>query len=103
MWPGKHETDRFNYKVLAYRSFPVLCVIGNHEPILGMSDIPEVDIGIGETVLQIQANSFIAYLKRGKIYNIDGFKILALGGALSIDKIFRTPNKSWWEREYWSE
>lgn len=42
------------YKSLAYRRFPILCVIGNHEPILGMKDLHklEEDIGIGETVLK---------------------------------------------------
>jgi len=28
---------------------------------------------------------------------------IILGGALSIDKEFREPNKTWWEQEYWSE
>jgi hypothetical protein len=28
--------------------------------------------------------------------------MLVLGGALSIDKSYRKPNRSWWEREYWS-
>jgi 3-oxoacid CoA-transferase subunit A len=103
LWQGSHKTDLFNYKVLAHRPFPVLCVIGNHEPILGMSGIPEVDIGIGEAVYQIQAEPFVAYLKRGKIYTIDGFKMLVLGGALSVDKSWRKPGKTWWECEYWSE
>jgi len=26
-----------------------------------------------------------------------------LGGALSIDKVYRTPGKSWWEQEYWNK
>jgi hypothetical protein len=103
MWPGNHKTDLFNYKVLAYRPFPVLCVIGNHEPMLGMKDLAEADIGIGETVYQIHDNPFVAYLKRGKVYVIDGIKFLVLGGALSIDKSRRTPNKTWWEGEYWDK
>jgi len=103
LWSGYRKIDLYNYKVLAYRPFPVLCVLGNHEPILGMSNLPEVDIGIGETVWQIQAEPFVAYLKRGKVYLIDGIKFLVLGGALSIDKKSRVPDKSWWEREYWSE
>jgi hypothetical protein len=103
LWPGNRKTDLFNYEALAHRPFPILCVVGNHEPILGMSDVPEVDIGIGETVYQIQVNPFVAYLKRGKIYTIDGFKMLVLGGALSVDKVYRKPNISWWEREYWQE
>ena len=102
MWPGNRKTDMFNYEVLAYRHFPVLCVIGNHEPILGMSDVPETDIGIGETVYQINAAPFVAYLKRGKVYTIDGFKFLILGGALSVDKDERKSNE-WWEKEYWTD
>ena len=104
MWPGNQKADLFNYKALAYRPFPILCVVGNHEPILGMSDVPEVDIGIGEKVLMIkEADPFVAYLKRGKVYKIENKNFLVLGGALSIDKDFRRPNISWWENEYWSE
>jgi hypothetical protein len=98
MPPENHAADLVNEETLAQRPFPVLSVIGNHEPILGMSNVPEIDIGIGEKVLLVNDNDpFIAYLKRGKIYAIDGLKILVLGGALSID------NGPRWAREYWSE
>jgi 3-oxoacid CoA-transferase subunit A len=103
LWPGNQKTDQHNYNAFAYRPFPVLCVIGNHEPILGRSYVPERDIGIGETVYLINEKPFVAYLKRGKIYNIDGFRFLVLGGALSIDKDNRIPGRSWWENEYWTE
>ena len=107
LWHGNEKTDLFNFKVLAERPFPVLCVMGNHEPILGLLDHPdlhEVDIGIGEKVIQIKKEKpFTAYLKRGKIYKIENKKFLVLGGALSIDKKYRRPNISWWENEYWSE
>jgi hypothetical protein len=101
-WPGNGEADAKSYRVFAARPFPVLSVIGNHEPMLGMK-LPEEDIGIGETVYLINKDPLVAYLKRGKIYRIDGFKFLVLGGALSIDKARRTPGRSWWENEYWSE
>ncbi|MDR3019579.1 MAG: metallophosphoesterase [Treponema sp.] len=102
MWHGNYKEDVLNFKELALRPFPILSVIGNHEPVLGMKDVPEVDIGIGEPVLQIYDKPFTAYLKRGKVYNIDGFKFLVLGGALSIDKHLRRVGISWWENEYWS-
>jgi hypothetical protein len=101
LWPKNQRTDAYNYQVLACRPFPVLCVIGNHEPILGRNDIPEVDIGLGETVYQL--SPLVFYLKRGKRYVIDGFKLLVLGGALSIDLAYRIPGISWWASEYWSE
>ena len=103
MWPGNEKTDKFNYQNLALRPFPILCVFGNHEPIYGMKYKTEVDIDIGETVYQIWDKPFIAYLKRGKVYTIDGFKILVLGGASSIDKNRRVPGLSWWPEENWSE
>ncbi|MDR0314284.1 MAG: metallophosphoesterase [Treponema sp.] len=104
LWPGNQKADMENYKKLARRSFPVLCVIGNHEPMLGMDDTPEADIGIGEKVLLVNKEyPFIAYLKRGKVYTIDGIKFLVLGGAMSIDKNIRLADNSWWKREYWTE
>ncbi|MDR1216100.1 MAG: metallophosphoesterase [Treponema sp.] len=101
LWPNNQKGDAYNYEVLAYRPFPVLCVVGNHEPILGRTDIPEVDMGLGETVYQI--SPLVSYLKRGKVYTIDGWRFLVLGGALSVDRAYRTPGKSWWAGEYWSE
>jgi hypothetical protein len=103
LWPENEKGDQYNFKTIANRPFHVLCVMGNHEPILGMNDVPEVDIGIGEKVLQIQDKPFTAYLKRGCIYKIENHSFLVLGGALSIDKEFRRPNISWWKREYWDE
>jgi hypothetical protein len=103
LWPGNERGDDYNYRTLAFRPFPVLCVIGNHEPILGRTDLREVDIGIGNTVYQINETPFVAYLKRGKIYTMDNHEFLVLGGALSIDKFLRTPDKNWWKQEYWSK
>jgi len=104
LWPGNEEAESIIYMELDKRPFPVLYVAGNHEPVLGRTDLPEVDIGIGEkAVLVKKEKPFIACLKRGKIYNIDNYKFLVLGGALSIDKIYRTPGKSWWAQEYWSD
>ena len=103
LWPGNEAKEAENVKVLAERHFPILCVIGNHEPVLGYTDLPEADIGIGEKVIAIkEAEPLIAYLKRGKVYSIENKEFLVLGGALSIDKYRRIPGLSWWENEYWS-
>jgi len=103
MWHFNRMGDELIYKKFAERSFPVLCVMGNHEPIYGKNDIPEDDIGIGVNVFRINGNPYAAYLKRGKVYTIEGIKFLVLGGALSIDKYRREENETWWENEYWSE
>jgi len=104
LWPGGEDYEVINIYALWLRHFPVLCVMGNHDPVLGRKDLPEIDIGIGEKVIVVRdKNPFIAYLKRGKVYNIDNHKILVLGGALSIDKEFQKANNTWWKEEYWSE
>jgi hypothetical protein len=101
LWPDNERTDAFNYKVLGRRPFPVLSVLGNHEPVYGMP-LDEVDIGIGETVYLVKKEPLVAYLKRGKVYHIDGLEFLVMGGALSIDQEYRVPGRSWWKEEYWS-
>jgi len=101
LWPGNNRTDAANYSAFAWRPFPVLSVIGNHEPMLGMK-LPEADIGIGETVYLVNKDPLVAYLKRGRLYLIDGIKFLVMGGALSIDQEYRIPGRSWWKEEYWS-
>ena len=58
LWPGNYKTDLYNFKALACRPFPVLCVQGNHDPILDKRDLPKIDINIGETVYQIHAEPF---------------------------------------------
>ena len=104
LWPGTEENEQINYRVLSQRPFPILCVMGNHDPVLGRPDLPEIDIGIGEKVIVVnKENPFVAYFKRGRVYTIENSTFLVLGGALSIDKEFRRPNKSWWKQEYWSE
>jgi hypothetical protein len=104
LWPKNADRDKENYKILSKRKFPILCVMGNHEPVYGRSDLPEEDIGIGEKVIVVnKKNPFVVYLKRGKIYTIDGYKILVLGGALSTDKDDRIEGESWWKEEYWSD
>ena len=104
LWPGNEKHEAINFWALAQRPFPVLCVMGNHDPVLGRSDLPEVDIGIGEKVIMIKnIEPIVAYLKRGKVYKMEKHKFLVLGGALSVDKKFQQDNNTWWKQEYWSK
>jgi hypothetical protein len=102
--PSKERITGY-YKSLSRRQFPILSVIGNHEPIPDMSDLKETDKNLGNTVYMIKEEyPYIAYLKCGKIYNIDGFKFLVLGGGLSIckdkqTKEIRCEQGNWSEQE----
>ena len=102
--PGNYKSDKEAYKSLAHRPFPILSVIGDDDPLFYSGKYDEVDIGIGETVYQINDTPFIAYLKKGKIYYIEGIKFLVLGGAKAFQH--NSKNKTTQfneEKAYWSE
>lgn len=73
-----------------------LFVDGNHENHELIRALPSVDM-FDSKVGQVDDSIF--HLKRGNIYTIDGLKILSIGGALSIDKIYRTEWVTWWADE----
>jgi len=97
--PYYANTVKSNFDILSRRPFPVLCVMGNHRYAYDISEKREIDIGIGETVYQIQDKSFAAYLKRGKVYNMDGFKFLVLDGSVSFRFKKEQPCITWTEQE----
>jgi len=99
MVPYYANIVKSNFDILSHRPFPILCVMGNHKKKYDMSEKREIDIGIGETVYQIQDKPFVAYLKRGKVYNMDGFKFLVLGGAPSFRLKSEQPCITWTEQE----
>jgi Icc-related predicted phosphoesterase len=68
LWPGQAKREEAIFETLSERPFPILCVLGNHDPVLGRTDLPEADIGIGEKVIVVsEKKPFLAYLQRGKI------------------------------------
>jgi hypothetical protein len=74
------KAGRHNHAALGARPFPVLCVQGEYDPMGILMDVREDDIGIGETVYPMWSKPLIAQPKCGKVYSIEGFKILVLGG-----------------------
>ena len=54
LWPGNVVEEIRILNTLKELSFPVLCVLGNHDPVLGRNDLQEIDIGIGEKVIVIK-------------------------------------------------
>ena len=41
----------------------------------------------------------ILFAKDGEVYDLDGKKAIAIGGAYSIDKAWRVEGRSWWPDE----
>lgn len=78
------------------RKYTVLWVDGNHENFDWIdSSLPIVDWNGGFVNRDVN----IIHLRRGNIYEIDGLKFFAFGGAESIDKERRTEHISWWKQE----
>jgi len=99
MVPYYANIVKSNFDALSHRPFPILCVMGNNNKTYDVSGKQEIDIGIGETVYQIQDKPFVAYMKRGKVYTMDGFKFLVLGGAISFSFKKQEPCITWTEQE----
>jgi hypothetical protein len=73
-WPVEHADD-----------LPIHWCDGNHE------NFDLIDAAI--------FNNRLTYQPRGSIIEIDGFRIMFMGGATSIDKDYRTPYIDWWPQE----
>jgi hypothetical protein len=67
---------------------------GNHENF----DALEADVDFEATEPQ-QMMANLWYLPRGSTWTWDGCRFMALGGAYSIDKEYRTEGRSWWRQE----
>lgn len=69
-------------------------VPGNHEN-YNYLDIREQEHGC--TAIPLRPNIF--YLPRTYRWEWNGVRFLAMGGAHSVDRPWRTPGKEWWRRE----
>ena len=87
---AKHLDD------LAKLPYRILFVDGNHENFARLEAFPEVTL-YGDKAHKIREN--IYHLQRGGVYEIEGKRFFCFGGAASVDKWMRVPNRSWWARE----
>lgn len=88
------ERNRLNW--LNERPWTTLFVDGNHECFPRLNSYPIKEWNGGK-VHQIEDSIF--HLMRGEVYDIDGIKLFAFGGAQSTDKQYRIIGKSWWPEE----
>jgi len=83
-------------KWLDKKPWTTLFVDGNHENFDRLEELPVEEWHGGKTHL---VYGRIRHLMRGQVFEIDGKKIFTFGGAQSIDREWRVPHESWWERE----
>lgn len=72
----------------------VLVTGGNHEPWGELQ--PLLDAAGGAPV---QLSDVVHFLPRPYRFTIAGAEILSLGGAASVDRLWRVPGKEWWQEE----
>lgn len=83
------------------RALPItlFCIHGNHEQ--RPATIPsytEIEWHGGIAYAEEQFPS-ILFAKDGEVYNLNGLQAIVIGGAFSIDWMYRIPGRSWWPDE----
>lgn len=95
IWNGSiKEQRRLDY--LNKIGVQVLFIDGNHENHVLLNEYPVSEM-YGGKVHRIRDN--IIHLIRGEVYEINGHKFFAFGGANSTDIEYRKEGKSWWKEE----
>ena len=87
----KEIQDFYNSK-----NFTTLFVDGNHENFDKLNSYEVINFNGGKAH-KISDN--IIHLMRGQIFEINGYKVFTMGGANSIDFMFRRKGVSWWPQE----
>lgn len=98
------KRDRLPKHILSSLPVTFLCIHGNHE--IRPQNIPDYKPTIwnGGRVLVDEAHPNIIFAEDGEIYDLDGKKALAIGGAYSVDKFYRLQRGfGWWADEQPSE
>ena len=91
------EQDLVYFKYL-YNSLgcTIIYVDGNHENFEMLNKMTLVEY---KGALMHQIDEHIFHVLRGEIMTLDNKTFLCVGGAISIDKMYRTPYLSWWPEE----
>lgn len=98
------KRDSLPKRILSSLPVTFLCIHGNHE--IRPQNIPEYKPTIwnGGRVLVDEEHPNILFVEDGEIYDLDGKKALAIGGAYSVDKFYRLQRGfGWWADEQPSE
>ena len=99
-----NERDILMKSELNDMGIDILCIHGNHE--IRPSNISSYYLTEwnGGKVWVEDMFPHLKFAKDGEIYNIEGNRYIAIGGAYSVDKYYRLEmNYGWWEDEQPSE
>ena len=101
---GNDNGDASRKKKLNNLNVPILCIHGNHEMRPeSLQSYVEIDWHNGKVYWEKEYPN-IYFAKDGEIYDLDGKKNIAIGGAYSVDKFYRLAmNSKWFADEQPSE
>ena len=95
VWDESNE-EKYWIKWLNKKSFTTIFIDGNHENFDLLKSFPTIDF-YGAAAHKISDSIF--HIKRGEVFEIEGIRFFAFGGASSHDKEYRTEGKNWWKEE----
>lgn len=90
------KEDKYWLDWLNNKNFTTLFLDGNHENFNALYEYPEVDYK-GAKCHKLRDSVY--HIKRGEVITLDNINFLCMGGAVSVDKAYRTEGISWWEEE----
>ncbi|CCY80170.1 putative uncharacterized protein [Mycoplasma sp. CAG:877] len=94
-----NEEDKNCKEYLKKLKLKLFCVRGNHEERPeNIATYKEVEMFCGKVFIEEEYPNLI-FAKDGEVYNIDGKKILVIGGAYSVDKEYRLLHGYKWFKE----
>ena len=91
--------DILRKEYLAKLPITLLCIHGNHERRPESLPYYDEQEWHGGKVYVEERYPNILFAKDGEVYDLDGKKAIAIGGAYSIDKAWRVEGRSWWPDE----
>lgn len=96
IWTAPNATEEYWLKWFDEKPYRVAFLDGNHENHKRLRALPTVEL-LGGLSGQVTEN--VWHLRRGEVYSIAGRTVFVMGGALSIDKHYRTEGQTWWADE----
>ena len=91
-----HQTFQYHLDLYNDIGCTIIYVDGNHENFDMLNQCQLVEY-LGAIMHQVDKHIF--HVLRGEIMTIHNKTFLCIGGAVSIDKMYRTPGISWWKEE----
>jgi 3-oxoacid CoA-transferase subunit A len=94
------DSDTRRKQALQQSGRTYFCIHGNHEIRPEMIPSYRTQLWNGGEVYVEDAFPHILFAKDGEVYDLEGRTALVLGGAYSVDKLYRVAmNLGWWEDE----